>query len=84
MKKKCKKFANFVKKTNKTLKLLVTTWSKLKKIWIPTTLCVLLGLSSCTFTRSVTTESSSYQRGDTAVIIQSKTIETYHAKKETL
>lgn len=84
MKKKNKKFSAFVKKVNKSLKLLVTTWGKLKKIWIPTTLCILLALTSCTFTRSVTTESSSYQRGDTAVIIQSKTIETYHAKKETL
>ena len=41
----------------------------------------ILGLTSCNVTRTITTESSSYQKGDTAVIIQSKTIESYNAKK---
>ena len=38
-------------------------------------------LSSCNVTRTVTTTSSSIQRGDTTVIIQSKTIESYDASK---
>lgn len=36
---------------------------------------------SCNVTRVVTTESKSVQRGDTAVLIQSKTIESYDATK---
>lgn len=40
-----------------------------------------LGLTSCNVTRTITTESSSIQRGDTSIIIQSKTIEAYNAVK---
>lgn len=40
-----------------------------------------LGLTSCNVTRTITTESSSIQRGDTSVIIQTKTIESYNALK---
>lgn len=38
-------------------------------------------ISSCNVTRTITTQSSSIQRGDTSVIIQSKTIESYNAMK---
>ena len=38
-------------------------------------------LTSCNVTRTVTTTSSSVKRGDTTVIIQSKTIESYDATK---
>lgn len=38
-------------------------------------------LQSCNVTRTITTESSAYQKGDTSIIIQSKTIESYNAKK---
>ena len=41
-----------------------------------------LGLTSCNVTRVVTAESSYFQRGDTMVTIQSKTIETYDATKK--
>ena len=41
-----------------------------------------LSLKSCNVVRTITTESSSIQRGDTSVIIQSKTIESYSAKKQ--
>ena len=40
-----------------------------------------LGLTSCNVTRTITTESKSVTKGDTAIIIQSKTIESYNAKK---
>lgn len=40
-----------------------------------------LGLTSCNVTRTITTESKSLQRGDTAVIIQTRTIESYNATK---
>lgn len=48
---------------------------------IATALGILWGMSSCTLTRTVTTTSESHKRGDTAVIIQSKTIESYHGSK---
>ena len=41
----------------------------------------LLALTSCNVTRTVTTSSQYLQRGDTTVIIQSKTIESYDATK---
>ena len=38
-------------------------------------------LSSCNVTRTVTTSSQYLQRGDTTVLIQSTTIESYDASK---
>ena len=38
-------------------------------------------LTSCNVTRTVTTSSQYVQRGDTTVLIQSKTIESYDASK---
>ena len=58
-------------------------WKALKylAISIATAVAMALGLTSCNVTRTITTESRSLTRGDTAVIIQSKTIESYNAKK---
>ena len=38
-------------------------------------------LTACNVTRTITTTSSSVKRGDTTVIIQSKTIEQYDASR---
>ena len=38
-------------------------------------------LTSCNVTRTVTTSSSYVQRGDTTMVIQSKTVESYDASK---
>jgi hypothetical protein len=46
-----------------------------------TAIAMAMGLTSCNVTRTITTESKSLTHGDTAVIIQSKTIESYNAKK---
>ena len=43
---------------------------------------VALALTSCNVTRTITNESQYYQRGDTSVVIQTKTIETYDASKK--
>ena len=43
-----------------------------------------LGLSSCNVTRTVTTRSEAWQKGDTSVVIQTKTVETYDASKKGL
>ncbi len=47
-----------------------------------TCLAIALGLTSCNVTRTITTQSQYMQRGDTAVVIQTKTIETYDASKK--
>ena len=43
---------------------------------------IALGLTSCNVTRTITTRSETWQKGDTSVIIQSKTVETYDASKK--
>jgi hypothetical protein len=48
---------------------------------IATALAMALGLTSCNVTRTITSESRSLTHGDTAIIIQSKTIESYNARK---
>jgi hypothetical protein len=49
-----------------------------------TALGAAFGLSSCNVTRTITTKSEYYQRGDTSAVIQTKTIETYDASKKML
>lgn len=44
-------------------------------------LAAFFGLSSCNVTRIITNESKYLTRGDTSIVIQSKTIETYDASK---
>ena len=48
---------------------------------IATAIAMALGLTSCNVTRTITTESKSLTQGDTAIIIQVKTVESYNAKK---
>lgn len=47
-----------------------------------TALAASLGLTSCNVTRTTTNESSYLQRGDTNVVIHTKTIESYDAIKK--
>ena len=54
----------------------------MKKVILLSALAVAVyALHSCNVTRTITTTSSSVKRGDTTVIIQSKTIESYDATK---
>lgn len=52
-------------------------------IWLQYVIAILLfatfvaTLASCNVTRNVTTRSEFYQRGDTSIMIQTKTTETY-------
>lgn len=39
-------------------------------------------LTSCNMTRSITNQSQYFQKGDTSVVITTKTIETYDASKK--
>ena len=48
-------------------------------------LCLIISgflLASCNVTRTITNESKYLQRGDTSVVIQTKTIESYDASKK--
>ena len=51
---------------------------------IVTCVAIALGLSSCNVTRTITTRSEAWQKGDTSVVIQTKTVETYDASKKGL
>jgi len=41
-----------------------------------------LTFTSCNVTRTVTTQSQYWQKGDTSVVIQTRTIESYDASKK--
>ena len=47
-----------------------------------TCLAIAFGLSSCNATRTITTQSQYYQRGDTTCTIVTKTIEQYDASRK--
>lgn len=47
-----------------------------------TALGAAMGLSSCNVVRTITNRSEYYQRGDTSVMIQTKTTESYDASKK--
>ena len=49
---------------------------------IVTCVAIALGLSSCNVTRTITTKSEYWQKADTSVVIQTKTIETYDASRK--
>ena len=68
-------------KLTETQKQRLITAIKYLALSIVTAIAMALGLTSCNITRTITTESRSLTRGDTAVIIQSKTIESYNAMK---
>ena len=53
----------------------------MKKFLIMTVIVTSVVMASCNVTRTITNESQYYQRGDTSVVIQTKTIETYDASK---
>ena len=46
-----------------------------------TALGAAFGLSSCNVTRTITTKSEYWQKADTSVVIQTKTIDSYNAEK---
>ncbi|MBQ6984740.1 MAG: hypothetical protein IJQ20_07430 [Paludibacteraceae bacterium] len=50
-------------------------------IFITIIVIAALGLNSCNVVRTITNKSEYYQRGDTSVMIQTKTTESYDAKK---
>lgn len=63
-------------KTKKIIKIVISVL-----IAALTALGASLGLTSCNVTRTITTQSQYFQRGDTTCTIVTKTIETYDATK---
>ena len=53
----------------------------MRKSLIMTVIMTSVLMASCNVTRTITNQSEYYQRGDTSVLIQTKTIETYDATK---
>ena len=47
-----------------------------------TALGAAFGLSACNVTRTVTTKSEYWQRGDTSAVIQTRTVESYDASRK--
>ena len=83
MKKKlylCAGFQKYTTMSDKMKRIIKVTASVI--IAALTALLAALGLNSCNVTRVITNESSYVQRGDTNVVIHTKTIETYDATKK--
>ena len=53
----------------------------MKKLLLMTIILTGILVSSCNVTRTITTQSEYFQRGDTTCTIVTKTIETYDATK---
>lgn len=78
-----KKSTTFAPKFDK----IMTTAQKIARVAVGG--AILTGLTiaaalcqSCNVTRTITNESQYFQRGDTSVLIQTKTIETYDATRK--
>ena len=56
----------------------------MRKLLIMTVVMTSILMASCNVTRTITTKSEYWQKADTSVIIQTKTIETYDASKKGL
>ncbi|MBR4499956.1 MAG: hypothetical protein IKP11_05400 [Paludibacteraceae bacterium] len=54
----------------------------MKRFLIMTVIMTSIVMASCNVTRIITNESQYLQRGDTSVVIQTKTIETYDASRK--
>lgn len=78
MQRRSKKHYNIMTEENKKiLKVMISVL-----IAALTALATGLGLNSCNVVRTITNKSEFYQRGDTSVMIQTKTTESYDAKKQ--
>ena len=54
----------------------------MKKFLIMTVIVTSVVMASCNVTRTISTQSQYYQKGDTTCTIVTKTIETYDASKK--
>lgn len=84
----CKNSTNFAASQQKHHNIMSEKTKYILKVVISVLIAALtalatgLGLTSCNVTRVITNESQYLQRGDTSVVIQTKTVETYDAQKK--
>lgn len=85
------KLINKIRKTNKAvqtfIKSIIKSYksmkTKIKKIWLLLFIVACSStIASCNVTRTVTTQSQYFQKGDTTCTIVTKTIESYDATKK--
>lgn len=69
-------------KSKKTTKVRVTRTGRRLVLALAVSLGLCSLLASCNVTRTITTQSQYFQRGDTTCTIVTKTIETYDATKK--
>ena len=55
-------------------------WTNMKKVILAGMVAIVA--TACNVTRTVTTRSEAWQKGDTSVVIQTKTVETYDASRK--
>ena len=64
----------------------VKNYQKLKKIKDMRKIVIIgivaIAATACNVTRTITTQSEAWQKGDTSVVIQTKTVDTYDALKK--
>ena len=54
----------------------------MRKLLFMTVIVASIVLTGCNVTRVITNESQYLQRGDTSIVIQTKTVETYDASRK--
>ena len=54
----------------------------MKKLLIMTVIMTSIAMASCNVTRTITTRSEAWQKGDTSVVIQTKTVESYDGSRK--
>ena len=54
----------------------------MRKLLFMTVIVTSIVLTGCNVTRTITNQSEYYQKGDTSVVIQTRTVETYDASKK--
>lgn len=80
LKKTLKAYASLI---NNIKKQFIKFNESMKKIWATAAVfAVIIAMQSCNVTRVITNKSEYTQRGDTAVMIQTKITETYDATKK--
>ena len=56
----------------------------MRKLLIMTVIMTSILMASCNVTRTITTRSETIQHGDSTIVIQSRTVESYDASKKGL
>ena len=82
----CKDTTFFASSDINTKRQSVKNYQKLKKIKDMKKILIIgmvaIAATACNVTRTITTRNDAWQKGDTSVVIQTKTVETYDASRK--